>query len=252
MHNDKRFIHTRTGEVIEVTGTDAELSKIVTITATGRQVRPRTVKTASLKTDYLSRRGTPWRAAYVAVSCLPEGHAMAPVPAEAAAPVQASGPEFTFDLPDFAKMTNEELSAYGYARKAEAALADDLHEKAKDELKSRTTNSGLRVFGNVAVVAKSNRRFSGKRAKAVLSPSQYSAICVSKPDSTLAKKVLDEDSDLYKSITDDHGWTMEIRPATESDFEKMAEDAEVASAKAAVDADSMIPDDWDTLMGFPS
>ena len=247
MHNENRFIHTRTGEVVELTGTDAEMSKIVTITATGRRVRPRTVKTSSLKTGYSTKTGTPWKSAYVAVSCLPEGHAMAPLDeAPSAAQDVPSTPEFVFDMPDFSKMSEAELSAYGNARKTEAARADDLHEKAKDELKSRTRNPGMRIFGDIAVVAKRNRRFSGKKAKSLLSTVQYAAICVTKPDSAKARTLLNEDSPLYKSLLDDHGWTMEIRTATESDRQNLAEKDELAAAKTEMDLESLFPEHADS------
>lgn len=230
MHNDTRFIHTRTGEVIEVIGTDAELSKVVTVTATGRHIRPRTIKTTSLKTTLTTRRGTEWKAAYVAVSALPTGHPLAP----AAEPQ----PQISTARVDLRAMDDMELSAYSRQKKAEAALAADLYEDTKKELKRRNPDAQLYIYGDTALSITTNRRFDATLAKKTLTPVEYQAICLPKPDATLAKEVLSEDR--YAEICKDHGNKIEVRFATQEDRDRLAEQEDIATRSDAV---SFIPDD---------
>lgn len=245
MHNDKRFIHTRTGEVIEVTGTDAEMSKIVTITATGRQVRPRTVKTASLKTDYTSKRGTPWRAAFVAVSCLPEGHAMAPQPEQAS---QAPAEDEPLGLPDFSVMDDEQLAAYGNAQKAKMELHKYFVDRAKEELKRRHPDPRTYLRGNVCLEVTTNLRFDDATARKNLTPAEYEATLIPKPDAKRAREILGEKR--YKLACKDHGVKLEIRTATDNDRRRIAELEETIAAKAEVDAASMAQSDDPFLPDF--
>lgn len=244
MQNAPQFIHTRTGEVIEITGTDAELSKIVTVTATGRTTRPRAVKTATLKATYLNRRGLPWKAAYVAIEALPDDHPLKPVEK---AQETASAPSMRVELatPRFAKMTDEELSAYANARRSERERANDLLELAKVELKRRYAKPGSLISGNVYLEVSTNHRFDPKLAKSVLTSAEYAAILVPKPDPARARDILTKDR--YKLVCKDHGNKLEIRSATDNDRRTIQQRKEIEDVKAEVDEVSFYPPDADLI-----
>ena len=97
-------------------------------------------------------------------------------------------------------------------------------------MRLRTKEAGTRVFGDVAVNAAPNNRFDAALAKANLTSRQYDAICVSKPDATLAKKVLGEDSPAYRATLKAGDWRVTIRFATDEDREM----ARIAEARAAL------------------
>jgi hypothetical protein len=224
MHTTTRFIHTKTGEVVEVTGTDAELSKIVTITATGRTIRPRTLKTTTLKTSYTNTRGVPYKSAYVALDALPVDH---PLAEQNDAP---ETPQISTRRIDLTAMTDLELSDYGRQKKAERDLAADQYDDAKKELKRRNPDTRLYIYGDTALSVTSNVRFDGSLAKRVLTPQQYEAICMPKPDAARAREVLGEM--LYKTVCKDHGNKIEVRFATSEDRERLAEEQEIEEARA--------------------
>lgn len=237
---NNRYIHTRTGEVIEAVGTDAELTKIETITATGARIRRRAVKTTSLKQGLTTRRGAEWKSAYVAVTALPEGHPLAPAVVEEKAPEQtASVSEVSFMEPDLKGLSDEELSVYANGRRAEKALAEHYLDNAKKELKSRFRTPGPLIQGNVYLEVSTNRRFDPKRAQSVLSPEEYEAILVPKPDPALARETLSEER--YTEVCKDHGNKLEIRTVTDEDRLRLREREEAEKAKAMVDAESFYP-----------
>lgn len=237
MNSNTTFVHTRTGETVEITGTDAEMSKIVTVTTTGARIRPRAVKTNLLKTTLHNRRGAEWKAAYVAIGAFPEGHPLAP------AAVVAEQENITVEtsVPRFGEMTNEDLSAYANARKAEVGYASELFDMAKAALKRRYRTTGSRVVGNVYLEVSSNQRFDPKLAKSVLTAVEYNAILKPKPDPSLAREILSEKR--YRQVCKDHGNKMEIRTASNDDLRAAAEREEVEKAKAVVDSMSMTPAD---------
>lgn len=233
MNTQNRYIHTRTGEVVEVTSTDGDLSKVVTVTATGARINARTLKATSLKAQPKNKRGTEWKSAYVALAALREGHPLAPADET---PKQADVDTRT---PDFKRMTDEELSAYGNAKRAEKMLAEFYMDEAKKELKLRYRDSGAYLNGNVYLEVSTNRRFDANLAKSVLTSQEYTAILRPKPDANLAKEVLTEDR--YALICKDHGNKMEIRTATDEDRLRMREREEIENAKANIDMESFYP-----------
>jgi len=227
MHTNTRFINVRTGEVVEITRTEGELSVIATVTATGRTVRERTVKTSSLKTRCTNAKGVPYKAAFVAVNALPANHPMAQQePAE-------SVPDFSTAKVDLAAMSDAELSAYGRQKKAERELAAKLEEDAKTELKRRKPHPDLYIYGDTALSVTTNQRFDGKLAKKVLTSQEYAAILKLKPDAELAREILDEAR--YKEICKDHGNKIEIRFATQEDRARLAEQQEIEAARAEIE-----------------
>lgn len=237
---NNRYIHTRTGEVIETISADTEMTEIETVTATGARIRRRTVKTASLKQELTTRRGTEWKSAYVAVSALPEGHPLAPAVAEEKAPQQgAPSPGVSLAEPDLKELSDEELSAYANSRRTEKALAEYYLENAKKELKRRFRTPGSLIRGNVYLEVSSNRRFDPKLARSVLSDEEYRAILVPKPDPARARDILTEAR--YGEVCKDHGNKLEIRSVTDEDRLRMREREEIENAKAMVDAESFYP-----------
>lgn len=58
-----------------------------------------------------------------------------------------------------------------------------------------------RRFGDLVLTVSPNRRFDDTRARGILTPEQYEAICVAKPDATVAREVLSPD--LYSACLSD-------------------------------------------------
>jgi hypothetical protein len=65
------------------------------------------------------------------------------------------------------------------------------------------------------VQVRHNRRFDAATAKRNLTPEEYAAILVPKPDSTLAKKVLGANG--YAATQADYGWKKTIVPVEDAD-----------------------------------
>lgn len=225
----QRFINIKTGLVVEVTAVEGSEVYVLTILATGGAVNPRTMKTSSLHLSPTTARGSARLSGYIAVDALPEGHPLASVKEEKQA--------VPFGAPDFSAMSDEELSAYANARKAELALAEDLHEKAKKEIKLRRPNAGAYIVGNVYVGITTNIRFDAKVAKEVLTSTEYAAILKAKPDATLARELLSEKR--YLQVCKNHGNKAEVRTATDEDRMKIAELEGIEKAKAEIDAFSL-------------
>lgn len=62
--------------------------------------------------------------------------------------------------------------------------------------------------GDFIVRVNRTRRFDAGLAKKNLTPEQYAATLVTKPDSALAKRVLSEDE--YRASQRDYGWTVKV------------------------------------------
>ena len=223
---DEIFISVENGSVIKVLDASSRGTVVVgTVTITGRVINQRTMGDASLHTSYLNSTGKPWKTGYVKADQLPENHPYAYRPARAAT---ISVPT---EDPEFSDMTTEALAEYANRRLVEAKLATDLAEKAKEELRKRQPRNGVTIFGNTAVVASRPMRFDAALAKANLNKRQLDAISVSKPDATLAKKVLGADSPVYRSVCKEGKITLTIRTATDEDRQK-AEIADTAESVA--------------------
>jgi hypothetical protein len=69
--------------------------------------------------------------------------------------------------------------------------------------------------GDYIVQVRHNRRFDAATAKRNLTPEEYAAILVPKPDSTLAKKVLGANG--YAATQADYGWKKTIVPVEDAD-----------------------------------
>lgn len=84
-----------------------------------------------------------------------------------------------------------------------------------DEILSRYTFDEDTAFsaGDFIVRVNRTRRFDAGLAKKNLTPEQYAATLVTKPDSTLAKKVLSEDD--YRASQREYGWTIKVEEVTD-------------------------------------
>lgn len=229
MSTQTRYIHLTTGEVIE-TRTEAENGQVtvVTIAATGRHINLRTIRSNALKATYLNRRGTPYQRGYVPLASLPFDH-----PFTAPDLPIAAEPRPVLETPDLEELSDEALSAFAFARKAERDLADSLLEEAKNVIKSRTQDAGTRIFGDVAVVTTTNQRFNADLAKKLLDEVTYRSICVPKPDAAQAKRVLGESR--YMQVCKDHGFKLEVRGVTDADHEALAAAQDAEHARHALE-----------------
>ena len=214
------YTNVATSTVIEVRESDEKTGKVtvVTIAPDGRKINQRTIQAASLRNSATSAQGVPYLAGYVRSDLL----------RKEAAPTQETPVDFT-DI-DFAELNDEGLALLAARADAEAKRLSDLVDDAKAEMRKRTKEAGTRVFGDVAVHAAANNRFDAGLAKANLTGRQYDAICVNKPDATLAKKILGEDSPAYRATLKAGDWRLTIRFATDEDREL----ARIAEERAAL------------------
>lgn len=222
---DEIFISVENGSVIKVLEDTGGQTIVATVTLTGRLTNQRRMNGTSLHLSYLNNMGKPWKTGYVKADQLPENHPYAYRPA------RASTIQVPTEDPEFSDMTTEALAEYANRRLAEAKLASDLAEKAKEELRNRKPRNGVTILGDTAVVASRPMRFDAALAKANLNKRQLDAISVAKPDATLAKKVLGENSPVYRSVCKEGKITLTIRTATDEDRQK-AEIADTAESVA--------------------
>lgn len=228
---DEIFISVENGSVIKVLEDDNGRTVVATVTITGRLINQRRMNGTSLHLSFLNNMGKPWKTGYVKADQLPENHEFAYRPARAAT---ISVPT---EDPEFSDMTTEALAAFASRYLAQAKLATDLAEKAKEEIRRREPRNGVTILGDTAVVASRPMRFDAALAAANLNRRQLEAISVTKPDATLAKKILGADTPLYRSVCKEGKITLTIRPATDDD--RMA--AEVAdTAESVADNDFRI------------
>lgn len=190
---------------------------IATQTISGRLVGMRKVASTAVRSTYLTLMGKPWKTGYVPADQIPAGHPFAP-------PSSTGNVSSMDEEIDFTNMDNEELAAFAASRLTQAAILTKLADAAKDEIRRRKPRKGVTVFGNTAIVAKYPESFNADLAKDRLTPAQYEAICVSKPDATRAKKILGgADSPLYKSVCKPGKAALEVRPATDKDHQAAAD-----------------------------
>lgn len=120
-----------------------------------------------------------------------------------------------FEDVDVKALTDDQLVKHAHhLHTLHADLAKAL-DTAKKELGSRARRSGTRVVGNVSLNMSRSSRFSDEVAQKKLTKTQYRKICVTKADATLAKEILDENSELYKSLcVPGDNWTVKLGTAT--------------------------------------
>lgn len=207
------FISMENGSIIRVLEDNDGRTVVATVTLTGALTNQRPINSRSLHLDYKNTSGNPWKTGYVLAEQLPDDHEFAFRPARAAT---ISVPR---EAPAFEDMSTVELMEFTNRRLAEARLANDLAEKAKEEIRNRAPRNGVTVLGGVAMAVSRPQRFDPALAKERLNANQYAAICVTKADATKAKKILGEDSPLYKSLCTEGKARLEIRSATDADYE---------------------------------
>lgn len=213
------------GSVIQILATGTDKATIATVAEDGRLLKKRQILSTSLRTNPYGAKGRLLKTGYVITSALP-AQAEDTVTAKVEDTTEAA-PTYerkhmvdpTADDVDYSALDDDTLAAYIKEAEGKKKAYEGLAEKAKTEMGKRTAEPGLRLFGDVAVNAALNRRFDPALAKKKLTPKQLAAISVLKPDADLAKALLGEKSDAYKSILKDHGWRLTVRFATDDDLE---------------------------------
>lgn len=234
-----QFTDVSNGTLIEVTSTEVSDGKIqvATVGHNGALDNRRRLSISRLRTDSIDKNGRAYRSGWVLTSALPDGHPFKPVqPTRSVLP----GPDDEFD-PE--ALTIEELVAMGGKATSLAKHYGDMEKAIKAELKRRRKTAGVIVSDDTAAEFRPTKKFDAATAKANLSPEKYNQICKTAPDAKLAKAVLGEESDEYKSTLKDHGWTLTIRPATAEDRRKARKgEPEPGQQADTADIDAMFAD----------
>jgi hypothetical protein len=115
------------------------------------------------------------------------------------------------------KLTSAELAELILVQQKVLEEAKAVVDRAKTVAKSRRTAEGMELHGDVAMVFTPSKKFDPKTAAGALKPSELASICVPKPDATMAKKVLGEHSPQYQACLKDHGYSLTVREANDSD-----------------------------------
>lgn len=120
-----------------------------------------------------------------------------------------------FEDVDVTALTDDQLIKHAHHIHTLHSDLGKVLETAKKEMGKRAKRTGTRVVGNVSLTLSRANRFSDEVAKEKLSKAVYRKICITKADATLAKEVLDEDSELYKSLcVPGENWTVKISAAS--------------------------------------
>lgn len=199
-----RYVNLRTDNLIEVFNEGPATFTIATVTD-GGYGRRRPVPAASFHKNYLASDGQPHAQGYVPVNALPGDHPRA-------MKTEMTRMELLNHLD---QLSSAELADLVLKQQQAKADAETLIDRAKAVLKSRRSDEGLEMHGNVSAVFTSGKKFNAKLATANLTPEQLQAISVRKPDATLAKDFLDADT--YAKCQADNGFTLTIREATDKD-----------------------------------
>lgn len=218
-----RYENVATGAVIQVTAhSTTSRVEVATVNAAGALVNKRTIGANDLHEDAKTKQGNPRKSGYVRIDAL-----------VAAKKKEESIIDADQDI-DYDQLDTDQLAKFIAQREAQAKLLIEQADAAKTIMRDRITERGTRVYGDIAVNAAINQTFNAKLALKNLTAEQYRSICIPKPDSALAKKVLGEDSAEYKSTLKegDAKWRLTVRIATDEDREAdlMARKAKEVSA----------------------
>jgi hypothetical protein len=203
-----RYVNVSTGTVIQVTEhSTTDRVSVATVNKNGALVNKRNIASADLHETATTRQGNPRKSGYVRS----DEYALAQKKEESIIDADQ-------DI-DFEQLDNTQLLAFIAQREAQAKLLAGQADEAKKVMRARITESGTRVYDDIAVNAASNDRFDPTFALKNLTTEQYRSICVLKPDATTAKKVLGENSEAYKSTLKKGEWRLTVRMATDEDRE---------------------------------
>jgi len=211
-----RYTNVTTGAVVEVQRVDETYGgvTIATVTTDGRKINQRRIQATSLRNSATNAKGVKYLGGYVRSDLLRDE--ITETAPNKETPVEPTAIDTDID---FAELSDEELATFAARSDAMAKRMADLVDDAKAEMRKRATETGTRIFGDVAVNVASNNRFNAALALANLNARQYDAICVNKPDPTLAKQILGEDSPAYRSTLKAGDWRITVRMATDEDRE---------------------------------
>jgi hypothetical protein len=209
-----QFVNLRTNGLIEAFNEGNGFVTVATVRPDGYGPH-RVVKSDSFRTHYLDADGKPHKTGYVPVSKLPGDH-----------PHARKTETGDMDLAEHIdELSDDELAELILRQQEAMATAKDIIDRAKAVVKSRNKELATRVYGNVAMVFISGRKFDAVTARRNLSAEEYRSICMPKPDATLAKKILGEESAAYARTQKDNGWTLTVREATDKDRDKAESEA---------------------------
>lgn len=217
---DTRYVNMRSNTLVEVFNEGSGTLRIATVTDDGYGHR-RTAPAASFHRHYLAGNGQPHTSGYVPVNTLPGDHPRA-------MKTEIDRMEL---LDNLDKLSNAELADLIREQQQIAEEAKALVDRAKTVAKSRRTKVGLELHGETTMLFTSGKKFDAKTATRALPAETLQRISVSRPDATLAKKILGEESDLYESCLKDNGFTLTVREATDDD-----------RLKALAERDAQVPD----------
>lgn len=201
-----RYVNVRTNNIVEICNEGPASFTIVTVTDDGYGPR-RHAPSTSFHQNYLAENGQPHSSGYVPVRTLPGNH-------PAAMNTEIDRMELLEHLDD---LSNAELAALIREQQKVEEEAKALIKRAKAIAKGRRKEVGLELYGDTALVFSSGKKFDAKTAIKVLDRTRLHQISILKPDATLAKKILGDDTEEYKSCLKDHGFTLTVREATDED-----------------------------------
>lgn len=227
-----RYVNVRTNNIVEVKNEGPASFTIVTVTDDGYGPRRR-VPSTSFHRNFLAGNGQPHTSGYIPVRTLPGSH-------PAAMNTEIDRMELLEHLDD---LPNTELAALIREQQKVLEEAKALVDRAKTVAKKRREGKGvgLELHGDVAMVFSSGKKFDPKMAVKSLDRHRLNQISISKPDATLAKKILGEDSEEYQSCLKDNGFTLTVRPATDDDRLKALEERAETPQDEVFDLDDVTP-----------
>lgn len=206
------YTNVATGAVVEVVSVNETTGKaeVVSVAPSGVKSNRRTIALTSFRSGLDNTKGVPYRTGYVRSDLL------RPATPE---PVYTKEPVMDTTEPDLTEMSTGDLAVYMDVVQSKMDAFKALLDNAKTEWRLRVKESGTQVFGETAVNTALASTFSGDLAKKKLTERQYDAICVSKPNPELARRLLGEDSSLYRSLLVPAKARITVRRATEDDHE---------------------------------
>jgi hypothetical protein len=203
-----RYVNVTTGAIIQVTEHSlTDRVSVATVNKNGDLVNRRNIASTDLHETATTKQGNTRKSGYVRS----DEYALAQEKQEK---IIDTDQDIEYD-----QLDNVQLATFIAQREAQAKLLIEQADEAKKVMRTRTTERGTRVYGDVAVNAAPNEVFNATLALRNLTAEQYRSICIPKPDAKTAKEVLGENSEAYKSTIKKGDWRLTVRPATDEDRE---------------------------------
>ena len=229
-----RYVNVSTGTVIQVVEHSTTDRVLVATVKDGGLVNKRNIASADLHETAMTKQGNPRKSGYVRSDEY-----------VTAQKKEASIIDADQEI-DYEQFDNEQLLKFIAQREAQIKLLKEQSDAAKEVMRTRITERGTRVYGELAVNAAPNNTFDPKLALMNLTTEQYRSICSFKPDAITAKKVLGENTEAYQSTLKRGDWRLTVRLATEDDIEadmlaRRAHEVATFVPGSVLDADGEVP-----------